>query len=214
MGDTGVEARSLSVHNASATDCVCLETYPSTSSRHYLKPDEHKRSREMTPLLSAPSATVTCGGASAWAGRLSGRWPESGTSTRAACCFAPAPGLELPPVGRGLRFRAVTVAALTAVALAAFGVGSASGALRLHDCAAPSGSDGFYKAIRATKNLRCATVNTVLGVWQGVPSERQSFRAAGRRWTIETHKNRGNRAYTTLHSPGIRYIYIVSLPYG
>ena len=60
-------------------------------------------------------------------------------------------------------------------------------------------------------NLPCATVNTVLGVWQGVES--RPFRAAGRRWT-QTHKIRGNRAYTTLHSPGIRYIYIVSLPYG
>ena len=115
---------------------------------------------------------------------------------------------------RALRFRAVTVVALTALALAASGTGSAPAALRLHDCAAPRGSDGFYKAIRATMNLSCATVNRVLGTWQGVSSERRSFRAAGRRWTIDVHTNRGNRAYTTLHSPGIRYIYIVSLPYG
>lgn len=103
------------------------------------------------------------------------------------------------------------VVALTALALAASGTGSAPAALRLHDCAAPRGTDGFYKAIRATMNLSCGTVYTVLRVWQGVES--RPFRAAGRRWT-QSHKIRGNRAYTTLHSPGIRYIYIVSLPYG
>ena len=54
-------------------------------------------------------------------------------------------------------------------------------------------------------NLSCLTVYSVLGVWQRVES--RPFRAAGRRWT-QARKIRGNRAYTTLHSPGTRYIYI------
>jgi hypothetical protein len=59
--------------------------------------------------------------------------------------------------------------------------------------------------------MSCQTVCAVIKVWDHI--ENGPFRAAGHTWT-QHHTIHGNRAYTTLHSPGIRYVCMTSFPYG